>query len=82
MQLPDRFTLYRREWDAAKSKWKKTPCDEKGANINAHDPSHWKSFEEVAPHATWDKNQPSAPYGVGWVLNGDGWFLLDPGFPK
>ena len=31
----------------------------------------------VAPYAKWDEAQPSAPYGVGFVLNGDGWWFLD-----
>ena len=77
MNLPNRFILYRVEWDAAQGKWQKIPCDYHGGNINPHDPSRWQTYEAVASHATWDTSDPSKPYGVGWVLNGDGWFFLD-----
>lgn len=78
MQLPDgRYILYRREWDAAAGKWQKIPCDGSGRTINAHDPSHWRTLAQVSPLATWDESRPTAPYGVAWVLNGDGWFFLD-----
>ncbi|WP_299628330.1 DUF3987 domain-containing protein [uncultured Tateyamaria sp.] len=77
MTLPPRFILYRREWDASKKKWTKVPCDEQGRNINAHDLKHWRTYEERAEQATWDESRPKAPFGVGWVLNGDGYFLID-----
>lgn len=75
--LPNRFILYRREWDASAGKWGKYPCDPHGTNIDAHDSSHWRSYEETLPHATFDPERPKAPYGVAFVFNGDGWFLLD-----
>lgn len=75
--LPPRFILYRREWDATKQKWQKIPCDIHGGNIDPHQPKQWLTFEDANAHATWDEAQPSAPFGVGWVLTGDGWFFYD-----
>ncbi len=77
MTLPDRFVLYRRELDLKKLKWGKIPCDSQGRKINPHDPNNWMTYAEALRQATWDENQPSAPYGVGFVLNGDGWWFYD-----
>ncbi|MEZ5684546.1 MAG: hypothetical protein R3D78_00975 [Paracoccaceae bacterium] len=77
MLLPDRFILYRREWDAARGKFNKIPCDASGAAIDAHDPAQWHSRADRAQYARWDEHAPAAPYGVGFVLNGDGIFCLD-----
>ncbi len=77
MNLPPRFILYRRFWDPLKNKWQKIPCNEHGQNINAHHPKHWRLYTDVKPHAKWDEKQPNAPYGVGWVLNCDGYFFVD-----
>lgn len=73
----NKYILFRREWDATRGKWQKIPCDATGATIDAHDASQWRGYDEVAPAATWDESRPGAPYGVAWVLNGDGWFFLD-----
>lgn len=75
--FPNRFILYRREWDATKGKWQKIPCDQHGATINPHLPSVWMDHATASRHATWDETRPKAPYGIGFVLNGDGWFLID-----
>ena len=60
-QLPPRFITYRREWQADKSKWDKVPIP--------------------GPHMTYDDARRAVAgrdgLGVGWVLNGDGWFFLD-----
>lgn len=77
MILPERFVLYRREFIAGKAKRQKIPCDPQGHNIDPHTPQSWMNHEEALRHATWDENQPSAPYGVGFVLNGDGWWFYD-----
>lgn len=77
MQLPDRFILYRREWDAARGKFNKIPCDPSGAAIDAQDPAQWHSRTDREQYARWDEHAPAAPYGVGFVLNGDGIFCLD-----
>ncbi|MDV4168231.1 phage/plasmid primase, P4 family [Rhodovulum sp. FJ3] len=77
MILPDRFILYRREFITDKAKWQKIPCDTQGDNIDPHKPQHWMTYAEAQRHATWDENKPSAPYGVGFVLNGDGWWFHD-----
>ena len=75
--LPDRFILYRREKIAGTRKWNKIPCDISGKTIDANAPRNWKPHADVAPYAKWDENQPSAPYGIGFVLNGDGWWFYD-----
>lgn len=75
--LPPRFILWRREWNEAAGKWNKTPCDHQGANIDPHDSSQWRSHADALRYATFDESRPSAPFGVGWVLNGDGCFFLD-----
>ncbi len=77
MNLPPRFILYLRTLDTLKQKWQKIPCDQNGRKINAHDVNHWRSIADIMPFATWDEKQPNAPYGVGWVLNGDGYFFVD-----
>lgn len=77
MTFPDRYTLYRREWDAAKCKWQKIPCDPQGKTINPLQPSAWMDHATASSHALWDEMRPKAPYGIGFVLNGDGWFLID-----
>lgn len=77
MMLPNRFILYRRERIEGTHKWSKIPCDISGKTIDANDPRNCKPHADVAPHATWDETRPSAPYGVGFVLNGDGWWFLD-----
>lgn len=60
-QLPPRFITYKREWQAAKGKWDKVPIP--------------------GPHMTYDDARRAVAgrekMGVGWVLNGDGWFFLD-----
>ena len=76
-ELPARFVNYLRTWDVEKGKWNKIPCDIHGKPFDASNPKNWKPHTDVAPHATWDKNQPSAPYGIGFVLNGDGWWFYD-----
>lgn len=75
--LPERFILYRREWDAAAGKWQKIPCGPDGHNINHLDPSQWMTFAQASALATWQVDDPAKPHGVAWVLNGDGWFFLD-----
>jgi hypothetical protein len=75
--LPDnRFVWYARDWDAARGKWTKRPVNRHGVTIDAHDPSQWVSYAEAAAAATWD-DSVAGPYGVAWVLNGDGWWFLD-----
>ena len=69
--------MYRREFDFVKAKWQKIPCDTQGRNIDPHEPQHWMSYAEAQRHATWDESKPSAPFGVGFVLNGDGWWFYD-----
>lgn len=75
--LPERFILYRREWDATAGKWQKIPCGPDGHNINHLDPSQWMTFAQASALATWQVDDPAKPHGVAWVLNGDGWFFLD-----
>nr|WP_296430828.1 DUF3987 domain-containing protein [Roseovarius sp. BRH_c41] len=77
MELPERYVLYRREWDSAAGKWQKIPCGHQGHSIDPPSPDQWRTFEDAARYATWNDTKPNAPYGVGWVLNGDGFFLLD-----
>ena len=76
-ELPARFVNYRRNWDAKKGKWNKIPCDIDGRAIDANDPKYWKTNADVASFAKWDEKQPSAPFGVGFVLNSDGWWFYD-----
>lgn len=75
--LPPRFILWRRIWNPATSKWDKIPCNHQGANIDPHDTSQWRSHADTLQYTTFDETLPTAPFGVGWVLNGDGWFFLD-----
>ncbi len=75
--LPPRFINYLRQWDAEGQKWQKIPCDAQGNKIDPHHTSRWRSYDEAARDATWDETQPDRPYGVGFVLNGDGWFFYD-----
>lgn len=72
-----RYLLYRREWDAARGKWGKAPCDRHGGLVDAHNPANWMTRAEAEAVATWDESRPGAPYGVAWVLTGDSWFFLD-----
>lgn len=73
--LPERYILYRRE--LRDGKWAKVPCDAQGRNIDPLNPAAWQAYAECAKHATWDPLMPTLPYGVGFVLNGDGWWMLD-----
>lgn len=75
--LPSRFINYRRQWDSAKQKWQKIPCDSQGHSIDPHTPDKWRAYDDAAEYALWDESQPDKPYGVGFVLNGDGWFFYD-----
>ncbi|MEI4263902.1 phage NrS-1 polymerase family protein [Roseovarius sp. D0-M9] len=77
MILPERFVLYRRSKDVLKCKWQKIPCDQHGKNIDPHKPYAWMDYATASRFATWDESRPDVPYGVGFVLNGDGWFLID-----
>lgn len=78
MTLPDnRYILFRREWDPVKQKWNKFPCDYTGKNIDAHKPENWMSKANASQYPTWNDNDSSKPYGLAWVLNGDGWFFID-----
>ena len=71
------YCLYLRQWDAVKSKWNKIPCDIHGKKIDPHNPDNRYTKEECEPYATWDETRPDAPYGLAWVMTGDGWFFLD-----
>lgn len=77
MQFPNRFVLYRRTWNSETNKWNKIPCDHLGNSIDPHGPSQWRSHADALQYATFDEARPDAPFGVGFVLNGDGWFCID-----
>ena len=68
MLLPDRYIAYRLEWNPSRGKWEKIPVGDDGTRIDAHDMRHWRAAADVIiPQQG----------GLGFVLNGDGWFLLD-----
>lgn len=68
------FVLYRKEWDAKKSKWSKRPANTFGAIHDAHDRSIWVSYD-VAVNAA---QLLGEPYGVGFVFCvDDPFFFLD-----
>lgn len=69
--LPDRFILFRLEMKPGAVKADKIPCNAQGEAINPHDPSQWMTHT----HAT--SMLSEAVSGVGFVLNGDGWFCID-----
>ena len=76
--LPPQFIAYKLEWDAAKEKWQKVPCDVSGRNISPTDPANFRSADQVLPHCTWDHTQVGRPYGLAWALTAnDNWFFLD-----
>ena len=75
--LPARCINYKLIWDYGRGKLNKIPCDPNGIPISVKASSHWRTFEEANAFARWDRDRPDLPYGVGFVLNGDGWFLLD-----
>lgn len=71
MQLPDRFIYYRLVSKPDSPKADKIPCNAAGDSINPHDPSQWMT------RAVADAGRTNAVSGIGFVLNGDGWWCVD-----
>jgi RecA-family ATPase len=71
MQFPDRFILYKLVPKPDSPKADKVPCNAAGEPINPHDPSQWMTHADASSRVT------SAVSGVGFVLNGDGWWCID-----
>lgn len=71
MQLPERFIYYRLVAKPDSPKMDKVPCNAAGDSINPHDPSQWMT------RAVADAGRNDAVSGIGFVLNGDGWFCID-----
>ena len=71
MILPDRFINYRLQAKPDSPKMDKIPCDVAGNSINPHDPSQWMTYEAAQARV----GGPVS--GVGFILNGDGWFCID-----
>ena len=69
--LPDRFILFRLVAKPDSPKMDKIPCNAQGEPINPHDPSQWMTHADASSRVT------SAVSGVGFVLNGDGWWCID-----
>lgn len=70
-QLPDRFIYYRLVAKPDSPKADKIPCNVAGDPINPHDPSQWMT------RAVADAGRTDTVSGIGFVLNGDGWFCID-----
>ncbi len=70
-QLPERFIYYKLALKPGAAKYDKIPCNSLGEPINPHDPSQWMTRAVAEAHRT------EAVSGLGFVLNGDGWFVLD-----
>lgn len=71
MNLPDRFVYYRLQAKPDSPKMDKIPCDAKGDSINPHDPSRWMT------RAAAEAGRTDVVSGIGFVLNGDGWWCCD-----
>lgn len=71
MQLPERFINYRLQAKPDSPKIGKIPCDGQGNPINPHDPSQWMTRDAAQARV----GGPVS--GVGFILNGDGWFCID-----
>lgn len=71
MILPNRFINYRLQAKPDSPKMDKIPCDAKGNPINPHDPSQWMTYETAQARVSGEVS------GVGFILNGDGWFCID-----
>lgn len=71
MILPNRFINYRLQAKPDSPKMDKIPCDAKGNSINPHDPSQWMTYEAAQARVSGEVS------GVGFILNGDGWFCID-----
>ena len=71
MILPERYINYRLQAKADSPKMDKIPCDASGKSINPHDPSQWMTHEAAQARV----RDPVS--GVGFILNGDGWFCID-----
>jgi P4 family phage/plasmid primase-like protien len=71
MVLPERFIYYRLVPKPDTTKMDKIPCNAAGESINPHDPSQWMT------RAAADAGRTNAVMGIGFVLNGDGWFAID-----
>lgn len=69
--MPSRFINYRLELKPGALKADKIPCNGEGAPINPHDPSQWLTHEAASARIG------GSVSGVGVVLNGDGWFVID-----
>jgi len=71
MQLPERFIYYRLVAKPDSPKMDKVPCNAAGYDLNPHDPSQWMT------RAAAEAGRTDAVSGIGFVLNGDGWFCID-----
>lgn len=71
MILPERYINYLLQKKPDSPKKDKIPCDAKGNSINPHDPSQWMTYEAAQARVGGEVS------GVGFILNGDGWWCLD-----
>lgn len=69
--MPQRYINYRLQAKPDSPKMDKIPCDAQGNSINPHDPSQWMTREAAQARV----GGPVS--GVGFILNGDGWFCID-----
>jgi hypothetical protein len=69
--MPQRYINYRLQAKADSPKMDKIPCDGQGNPINPHDPSQWMTRDAAQARV----GGPVS--GVGFILNGDGWFCID-----
>jgi hypothetical protein len=69
--MPQRYINYRLQKKPDSPKMDKIPCDAAGDSINPHDPSQWMTHDAA------EARVGGPVSGVGFILNGDGWFCID-----
>jgi len=75
--LPQQFMNYV-TFKAITGETGKFPCNPQGIICDPHNPANWITHNQALAASTFDTNNPSAPFGVAFVLTeNDPYFFLD-----